>query len=66
MVLVQANATAEVRIVTDPSSLPELADYFVENILARQPNGAFSSAARLGGLACGLKRPKRSRNSKKA
>jgi hypothetical protein len=38
-VLIQGNATAEDRIVTDMSSTPELGDYFVENIFARQPQG---------------------------
>lgn len=42
-VLIQADAIAEDRIVSDPSSPPELADYFVENIFARQPAGAFMS-----------------------
>jgi hypothetical protein len=43
-VLVQGIATAEDRIVTDMSSIPELADYFAENIFARQPNGSFMSS----------------------
>jgi hypothetical protein len=38
-VLVQGNATAEDRIVTDISSTPELEAYFIENIFARQPAG---------------------------
>ena len=40
-VLVQANATADDRIVTDPSGIPELEDYLVEQIFSRQPAGAF-------------------------
>lgn len=43
-VLVQGNATAEDRIVTDPSSVPELATFFVENIFARQPAGKMWSS----------------------
>jgi len=38
-VLVQGRATAEDKIVTDPTSVPEVADYFAENIFARQPAG---------------------------
>lgn len=38
-VLVQGDATCEDRIVSDLSTLPELEDYFVENIFARQPAG---------------------------
>jgi hypothetical protein len=43
-VLVQGNATAEDKIVSDPSSVPELATYFVENIFARQPAGKMWSS----------------------
>lgn len=43
-VLVQGTATAEDRIVTDMGSIPELGDYFVENIFARQPAGKFMSS----------------------
>lgn len=43
-VLVQGNATAEDRIVSDPSSVPELATYFAENIFARQPAGKMWSS----------------------
>jgi hypothetical protein len=32
-------ATVEDKIVTDPTSVPEVADYFAENIFARQPAG---------------------------
>jgi hypothetical protein len=38
-VLVQGDATAEDRIVTDMSSVRELEAYIVENIFARQPAG---------------------------
>lgn len=38
-VLVQGNATAEDKIVTDPSTVPEFATYLAENIFARQPAG---------------------------
>lgn len=43
-VLVQGTATAEDRIVTDMSSIPELADYFVGTIFGRQPAGKFMSS----------------------
>jgi hypothetical protein len=43
-VLIQGHATAEDTIVSDPSSIPELADYFVENIFARQPPGKMTSS----------------------
>jgi hypothetical protein len=42
-VLVQGTATAEDRIVSDPSGVPELGDYLVEQIFARQPAGKFWS-----------------------
>ncbi len=38
-VLVQGHATAEDRIVTDPSTVPGFEKYLVENIFARQPAG---------------------------
>jgi hypothetical protein len=43
-VLVQGDAIAEDRIVSDPASLPELRAYFVENIFARQPAGKMMSS----------------------
>lgn len=43
-VLVQGNATADDRIVTDMSSVPELEAYFTENIFARQPSGKMMSS----------------------
>lgn len=43
-VLIQGDATSEDRIVADPLSPPELADYFVENIFARQPAGKTMSS----------------------
>ncbi len=43
-VLVQGDATAEDRIVSDPASIPELRQYFVENIFARQPAGKMMSS----------------------
>lgn len=43
-VLIQGDATAEDRIVTDMSSVPELEAYFAENIFARQPNGSLMSS----------------------
>jgi hypothetical protein len=38
-VLVQGTATAEDRVVTDPSSDPDVEAYFTENVFARQPAG---------------------------
>ena len=43
-VLVQGRATAEDKIISDPSTVPELATYFVENIFARQPAGKMWSS----------------------
>src|SRR6478752_3187690 len=42
-VLVQGDASAEDRIISDISSEPQLAQYFVENIFARQPSGTMMS-----------------------
>jgi hypothetical protein len=44
VVLVQGDATAEDRIVTDMSERPELEAYFVENIFSRQPAGKFMNS----------------------
>jgi general stress protein 26 len=43
-VLVQGNATAEDRIVTNMAAVPELEAYFVENIFGRQPGGKMMSS----------------------
>jgi hypothetical protein len=43
-VLIQGTATAEDRIVSDPSNVPELESYLVENIFARQPAGKMWSS----------------------
>lgn len=43
-VLVQGDATAEDRIVTDMAETPDLERYFVENIFARQPAGKLWSS----------------------
>jgi hypothetical protein len=43
-VLVQGNATAEDRIVTDMASIPELRAYLIESIFSRQPAGKMMSS----------------------
>jgi hypothetical protein len=43
-VLVQGTATADDRIVTDMSSVPELKEYIIENIFGRQPAGKMMSS----------------------
>lgn len=43
-VLVQGRAVCDDRIVTDPSTIPELEAYFRETIFARQPAGKLMSS----------------------
>lgn len=43
-VLVQGQASCADGIVTDPSTVPELEDYFRETIFARQPNSKLMSS----------------------
>lgn len=42
--LVQGSARCDDRIVSDVSAIPEVAQYFVETIFARQPSGTFMSS----------------------